>query len=65
MIESREKLEKTSDNIKKLIINIDTDSRGDLLYLIGEKLKKEGQGFTEGLLIKTASDYGLNKIDEK
>lgn len=57
----KENIDKTACKISKLICNTNTDYRGNLFYMIAEKLKRDGQGYTSSLLFDIAQEYGIDK----
>lgn len=45
--------------ITRIIKEAATEERGELLLLVAEGLKKEGQGYTSSLFAKIALEYGF------
>jgi len=57
-------LQKQAEQISKLIAEVDTDFRGDLLVLVGDELRRQAQGFTGTLLRSAGKTYGTHKLVE-
>lgn len=52
-------LEKATQ-LADLILSVDTDYRGDLLYSAGEMLRDDAQGYTGQLLKQAGAVYGIH-----
>lgn len=55
---------KQAKQIADLIIDMDTDARGQLFKEIGEELQKKTQYFTAALFYKIAIEYGYEQTGE-
>ena len=53
-------LEEQAKKISKLIAEVDTDHRGNLLVLVGNDLRLQAQGFTGNLIRSTGYEYGVD-----
>ena len=49
-----------AEEIAKIISEVNTDYRGNLLLEIAENLSKESQGFTSSLFHAMSQQYGIN-----
>lgn len=49
-----------AEAIARLIAEADTDDRGNLLVLAGERLRLDAQGFTGSLMKAAGVTYGVN-----